>query len=396
MNVSDDPLFKSLVQNRGIKKGTIRRYNAQLNTYCKFLNKTLTELIDEAELEEDQRLRMRSRKVKLYLLNFKEYLENEGYSPRSITNTLTVVRSFYNEYEIQLPRMYLKRSYHKEGIEEIPSKEDITFALKYCNTKYKAIILLMSCSGMGSAELRSLSYHDLLISLHEYIEIPEKTFVSVDDLIHLVEEKQKDNSLIVPCWKISRIKTGTPIITFCTSESLVAILDYLKIDPPLQLESPLFRSSYKKEIGISPIGLAKYFKKINELCKFGTPNLQIKFRSHAVGRKYFATTLNKIGIPQLTIDFFLGHSLGQVTEAYIKPDVETLKNHYLKCIDALSIEDTEVRVLESEDKKLLNELQVENLEKDKLIKAQEIRLKRIEKYMEEKERIDNVKKPGEK
>jgi len=35
------------------------------------------------------------------------------------------------------------------------------------------------------------------------------------------------------------------------------------------------------------------------------------------------------------------------------------------------------------------------LEKDKLMKAQEIRLKRIEKYMEEKERIDNVKKPGE-
>jgi len=27
------------------------------------------------------------------------------------------------------------------------------------------------------------------------------------------------------------------------------------------------------------------------------------------------------------------------------------------------------------------------------MKAQEIRLKRIEKYMEEKERIDNVKKP---
>jgi hypothetical protein len=71
MNVSDDLLFKSLVQNRGIKKGTIHRYKAQLNTYCKFLNKPLTELIDEAELEEDQKLRMRSRKVKLYLLILK-------------------------------------------------------------------------------------------------------------------------------------------------------------------------------------------------------------------------------------------------------------------------------------------------------------------------------------
>jgi hypothetical protein len=86
------------------------------------------------------------------------------------------------------------------------------------------------------------------------------------------------------------------------------------------------------------------------------PNLQSKFRSHAVGRKYFATTLNDVGIPQITIDFFLGHSLGPVTGAYIKPKVETLKEHYLKCIEALSINDYEVHIVETKEFKEIKSL----------------------------------------
>ena len=205
------------------------------------------------------------------------------------------------------------------------------------NPKYRAIILTMSSSGFGSAELRSLKYLDLLLSLKEYIEFPKNTFVSIDALIDLVEEKQKEYELIVPMWKLSRIKTGTPIITFSTPESLTAILEYLKIDPPMTLESPLFRSNKIKDMAISDEGFGKYFNQLNDKCGFGKPNSQAKFRSHAVGRKWFATTLNDVGIPQITIDFFLGHSLGAVTGAYIKPNVETLKDHYFKCINALSI-----------------------------------------------------------
>jgi integrase len=151
--------------------------------------------------------------------------------------------------------------------------------------------------------------------------------VSAHKLISLVDEKLKENELIVPMWKLDRVKTGTSIITFSTPESLEAILYYLKLDPPASLEDPLFRSRKFKGKPLSQVGFAKHFQTINERC-VGIPNLQSKFRSHAVGRKYFATTLNDVGIPQLTIDFFLSHSLGPVTGAYIKPTVETLKNHY--------------------------------------------------------------------
>jgi len=193
--------------------------------------------------------------------------------------------------------------------------------------------------------------------------------VSVEDLINLVEEKQKEYELIVPMWKLSRVKTGTSIITFSTPESLEAILEYLKIDPPETLESPLFRSNKIKGMPISDGGFDKYFHMLNDKCGFGKPNLQSKFRSHAVGRKWFATTLNDVGIPQITIDFFLGHSLGAVTGAYIKPNVETLKDHYLKCIEALSIQDVEVKTIESlEYKELKEQYQSDSKAKDEEIK----------------------------
>jgi hypothetical protein len=60
----------------------------------------------------------------------------------------------------------------------------------------------MSSSGMGSAEVRSLSYKQLLESLQEYIKFPKNSMVSAHKLISLVEEKLKENELIVPMWAL--------------------------------------------------------------------------------------------------------------------------------------------------------------------------------------------------
>jgi hypothetical protein len=57
-------------------------------------------------------------------------------------------------------------------------KDDIKLALKNCNPKFQAIILLMSSSGMGSAEVSSLSHKQLLESLQEYINFPKNSMVS--------------------------------------------------------------------------------------------------------------------------------------------------------------------------------------------------------------------------
>jgi len=88
------------------------------------------------------------------------------------------------------------------------------------------------------------------------------------------------------------------------------------------------------------------------------PNRQSFLRSHSL-RKYFATTLYKKGIPQLSIDFLLAHKIDAVTSAYFKADIESLKNQYITCIEELSIEDYEVHVLETSEYKEIKSLRKE-------------------------------------
>ncbi len=81
MDLENDHLVKSFIQNRNLRKGTIALYLQNIRNYSNFLGKTPTEWINEAEYEEDQRIRMRNRKIKQYLLDFKDYLTENNYSP---------------------------------------------------------------------------------------------------------------------------------------------------------------------------------------------------------------------------------------------------------------------------------------------------------------------------
>ena len=163
----------------------------------------------------------------------------------------------------------------------------------------------------------------------------------------------------LPCFKITRQKTKIKLITFCTPEALDAIIEYLETHPPQYLEAPLFRT--KDEKPLTDTLLAKYFQYLNNKCGFGTlDNGQVKFRSHAVGRKYFATTIqNKVGLQQITIDFMSGRSIGKTSSAYFKADPETLKEQYMLCIEELSINDYKVETLQSDEKKELIALKEE-------------------------------------
>ena len=75
-------------------------------------------------------------------------------------------------------------------------------------------------------------------------------------------------------------------------------------------------------------------------------------------------------------------------------DPEKLKEKYLMALPFLSLEDIEVHYITTEDKKRLTELETLMSNKDIELKDAKERLKHIAKYMEGKERVDNVKKPG--
>ena len=68
---------------------------------------TLTQLIEEAEADEDLGIRKRLRRIKGHLADLQEHLISCNY-PQKIDDIITTIRGFYAYYEIDLP----KRTYH--------------------------------------------------------------------------------------------------------------------------------------------------------------------------------------------------------------------------------------------------------------------------------------------
>ena len=101
--------------------------------------------------------------------------------------------------------------------------------------------------------------------------------------------------------------------------------------------------------------LSKKFAKLNNQCGFGKSDTgQVFFHSHAVGRKYFATTLtNNVGLQYMTIKFFRGDALGNTDTPYFKANPDFLKEQYMLCIEELSINEYHVEHLQSDEKKEL-------------------------------------------
>jgi integrase len=381
MTIDEDPRIQEFLCNRTLAKGTARRYLITLQHYCNATGLTPTELIDQAENEEDLRLRMRERSIKKHFQTFKQYIEDRGFSPLNVSTSFAVIRTWYNDFEIQIPRFKIShKNVRKETIENLPNKDNIKHALKFSNLKFRAIILLMLSSGMGTSEIIHLTYNDFLKSIETYVNHT----TDVEEITTKLTQKYNNNELIVGTWHIIRFKTKHPYYTFNTYESIDAILTYLQSDPPKDENSYLFRGIIT-QTKITSKTFSTYFTNLNKKCGFGIPYRQIFFRSHNL-RKFFASTLFKNKIPELVTHHLLGHHIDTITEAYFKADIESLKNQYITCISDLSIKDTEVHTMKSP----------EFIKVESELNETQRRLKRLEDVMEGRQLLENLPDPIDK
>jgi len=388
--MKDDDMVKEFFRNRDLSANTQARYLQVFKLYSTYTGLTPTEHIDEAEAEEEARVMMRKRKIKTHLMGFKEFLYSKEYSELNIKNTVSTVRSFYSEFEIDLPRLKINRKYRKkETIDDIPTKKHLENILSHANLKYQAIILLMMSSGMGAAEIRSLSYGDFLRSIKDYYEPPVNAKVDIGELIYILDKKENENEVIVATWHITRVKTKMPYITFSTSESIKAILKYLNQSPPETPDSPLFRAKRNKNAEISAQGFLVYFNRLNKTCGYGNTGKFGFFHSHVL-RKYYASTLYKLKIPELVVHWMLGHRVDPVTEAYFKSDLDFLKNQYIDCIPELSMEQTEILKMETDEYKELQGLKSSEVENKKRIGQLEQELQEQKQTGEKVEKLEAI------
>lgn len=354
LEIQEDPIFANYLEEKLLKPRTIENYSYHMLRYCNSVEMTPTQLMEEAEYEEEERIPLRKRKLKEHLKNFELFLTVKDYSKKHQESAMGAIRNFYSWHDIQLPRPRPNRANRThETIEDIPDKEDIRKALTHCNLKYKAIILLMASSGMGSAEVRSLKIQDFLDSLLEYLRRPLNLPLDIDQIRQTLEGK-----IVIPLFNIERIKTSMPYTTFASPESVNAILEFLDAFPPNSVDNFLFPATTRnKNKAIESNTFSTYFKRLNDVCGFGQVNRTSKFHSHAL-RKYFATTLINKDIKQWSIDAMLGHAIkNRTTGAYFKPDPSHIKNDYLKIVEDLSIiEEFDIKHLQTDEYKELQAL----------------------------------------
>jgi integrase len=330
---------------RNASENTVSNYLFGMQFYTDCLQKTPTELIEEARAEYRAGLLPGERKVKKYLIKFLKYLQEKKLASMTIRGYFNGVKNFYNYHDIEIPPS-VKRSVAKsvtlEENKPIPSKEDLQEVLKVCDPLERAILLVGVSSGLSGEDIVNLKVKNFL--------------------------KGYDQKTEITTLPLRRIKTKVDFITFLSPESSRAIQDYINYrQRSLKIGGDRRKSTIDKQkvysnddylfIGrsipnsflitrddnerkLEERGLVELYRKLSEKAqkstKKGSWNL---IRSHKM-RSYFSSTLKGKGCDFFHVEFWLGHKLDNTKSAYFLGNPEE-RDIYEKYVPYLTIQKEE-------------------------------------------------------
>jgi len=381
-DILEDQIIKNFLNNRNISDSTKIQYEIRIRSYCNFTGKTPTELVDEATKEQNNSVIFIDRTLKKYMYNFIEELNQKNKSENTIKAHLETIKALYYDNNITSLNMknITKKSAKNLILEELPTKEHIHKALKYCNLRDKAIILLQFSSGLSAAEIRHLTYGQFYIAIKGYITPNINEIFNIDRIYSQI--KNKDN--IIGIWNsYESYKTDIDYLTFNSTESNKAIIDYLlernNKKPITSFDEPLFIANGRQ---IAEHTLSAIYRRINQRASLGSRNEKRNFLTSNIPRKMFRTALLKCDVEYLAIELMLGHKIDDIKLAYYRNSPGILKKEYLKGLKKITFEEVEIVTPDKYDN-IINELKNEKEER----KKNENRIKKLE------EEIQNMKKP---
>lgn len=335
--MTNQDLIDQMEKCLGFTQSTKESYTNTLNQYASFHNMTLEALLEEAEDDEDNRLRMRKRRINNRIYDFKEALLQEDYSyvafnkemkgkysPSTIKLMIGHVKTFYRTFDIEVPKIKVNVTIQSESIDDTLTKDMIVEALRNTsNVKHKAVIMFLASSGFDGDTAMKLTVADFLDACNITYEGKE-TFDEI---------RKRD---IIPCFHTQRGKTKYDYFTFCSPEATSYIARMLyKMDA--KPDDMLFK--------MSKATFRKIFSRLNDKCGFGYTSSGTRRKFHAHGlRRFFAsqlagTQVNGMMIDSLIIEWMLGHKIPAVQEAYYKKNPDLLKDVYVHLVPKLTFED---------------------------------------------------------
>ena len=321
---TDQTILDDFQKRRNLKTSSMRQYKAALNRYKEYNQLSLSELLNEAEIEEDDRIPQRRRTLTTRLLGFRNYI-TEHYKKNSVKSMMTKIITLYVTFGLEVPK--LPRQSEKNmndcppiSFKDLPDKDIIKASLQVSTPLMTAIILFMSSSGSARKEMLSLSIQDFIDSTRLYHN--SNDIYEVLDIL-----KERDD--VVPTWKVHRQKTDKWYYTFCSPEATTAIVNYLlSIKKPLKNTDRLFQ--------YHEVTVCYKFQEINEELGLGKKGTYNRMRSHML-RKFHASNLKNHGMSKEDINEMQGKGQNLVDEAYFFFVLNVLRQKYIEHMEAVTI-----------------------------------------------------------
>ncbi len=370
MIMKNQEIIDDLATTRKIKKSTKRRYQLVLNTYSEFHNMTLEELLDEADREEEERVRRKKRKLKKRLTDFQTYVYNK-YMRATAKGYMDVVTMFYNHYELELPN--IPKVNNKNVIDNPPlkysdllTKDILKKVIDKSTPLLRAIILFSISSGCANAETMSLTIQSFIDATSNPTS-PYHNSNNIYEVIDLLIDRED----LVPTFHLKRRKTNKYYYTFCSPEATHAILVHLSNSKrKLVPEDKLFR--------IHPNALARLLAEMNDELGLGKKGTYNRLRTHQF-RKFHASNLKKDGMNMDDINSIQGKGKSTINEPYFFDSPEQLKETYMSHLSAITI-DWNVHNLDMKSREY-HRLEQEFILKDKEYNQLKNRVNEIEKAL---------------
>jgi integrase len=293
-------------------------------------------------------------KIKSDIKIFVQYEKNKGTPTTTLRTCIDTLKSFLDEYEIELPKKFWKRINKRVGtaritmIDKIPTNDELKQILQHANLNAKALFLTLATSGMRIDEALRLTFNNIDLDYNPpKIELPANI-----------------------------TKTGNPRITFISDEAKATLIEWLK-ERPKYLESASkkhYKQQQKKTITndqrIFPFTYQNakqiWTRLITkaELNEKDTTINRYKIHIHTL-RKFFDCKMKATGIQSDIVETMMGHK-SQIKRAYDRFQTETLAEEYLKGMESLLVfeqapntEELQQRLqqLQKENQELKNEMQ---------------------------------------
>ncbi|AEG17313.1 tyrosine-type recombinase/integrase [Methanobacterium paludis] len=357
MDEKDKILLKNWFIKENYSETTQIMYKHSLELYSTLLKKTITELFNEADVEEESNIRLKKRKYQGYILQFKEHLKNLGKSKNTMNLYISAILSFYNSNDILPPKINLPGG--DIGLEKnygrLITKKEIKQLIDVSSTRDTAIIYTMALSGMSQNEIRNLTIKKFIKSAGNAIK---QEINSLNELFKHEEELIKDTVITL---EITRQKVNYCYHTFIPPEATKAIIVYLrercnhrdKRIHPKGISDSLFVVNKGPFMGeqITAAAITGLYQGCGKRSGFKHEDGSYRvWRSHGMRKYFMSTIINKTHNHELA-NYLVGHTISATERAYWFADPKELKKEYLKVLPYLSLDGAEVKDVKTEELK---------------------------------------------